>query len=277
MNSENLSLESEYLAGSGFVLSAEQKAALQNSLITVKTHYKFSKVQLWGKICGLSNDYFIIQGCTKDELKNRSNLYSINCTDWFLLQPADEDMIELALKLRGRFTGRLSHVYEQTYVKRTQEENEFIDEATLLQMKEEDRLKAVIAIIDEESRIVPRGAYIKTPTGQVKINRSFEGLSVEESSKLTSYMHFRTLNDGRTQKKIEEDANLDPSMDFLDVISNDIPRGCWSLQHEKGDAVVVIRSLNWLGMTFFHIPKTNKFGSLYVGYGEKNVDLPFML
>lgn len=42
-------------------------------------------------------------------------------------------------------------------------------------MKEEDRLKAVIAIIDEESRIVPRGAYIKTPTGQVKINRSFEG------------------------------------------------------------------------------------------------------
>lgn len=38
-------------------------------------------------------------------------------------------------------------------------------------------------------------------------------------------MHFRTLNDGRTQKKIEEDANLDPSMDFLDVISNDIPRG----------------------------------------------------
>ena len=63
---------------------------------------------------------------------NSSMFCSINCTDWFLLQPADEDMIELALKLRGRFTGRLSHVYEQTYVKRTQEENEFIDEATLV-------------------------------------------------------------------------------------------------------------------------------------------------
>ena len=86
MNSENLSLESEYLAGSGFVLSAEQKAALQNSLITVKTHYKFSKVQLWGKICGLSNDYFIIQGCTKDELKNRSNLYRLVTLDFGLIK-----------------------------------------------------------------------------------------------------------------------------------------------------------------------------------------------
>ena len=47
--------------------------------------------------------------------------------------------------------------------------------AIKIQLKEEDRLAAVISIIDEEARIVPRGAYIMTPVEQVHTNRSFEG------------------------------------------------------------------------------------------------------
>ena len=43
-------------------------------------------------------------------------------------------------------------------------------------IKEEERLAAVLADIDNEVRIVPRGAYVKTPTGQVYENRSFEGM-----------------------------------------------------------------------------------------------------
>lgn len=42
-------------------------------------------------------------------------------------------------------------------------------------MKEEDRLAAVIANIDQDVRIVPRGAFVKAPTGRVYQNRSFEG------------------------------------------------------------------------------------------------------
>jgi radial spoke head protein 9 len=42
-------------------------------------------------------------------------------------------------------------------------------------IKEEDRLSSVIAEIDEDARIVPRGAFVRTPTGQVINNRSFEG------------------------------------------------------------------------------------------------------
>jgi hypothetical protein len=30
-------------------------------------------------------------------------------------------------------------------------------------------------------------------------------------------------------------------------------------------------------MAFFHIPETNRYGSLYYGIGEENKDLPFML
>lgn len=76
MDSKTIGADVSYLAsGSGFMLSAEQKAALQTSLIMVKTRYKFTKVRLWGKIFGVKEDYFIIQGSVKDELLDRSTLY----------------------------------------------------------------------------------------------------------------------------------------------------------------------------------------------------------
>ena len=51
----------------------------------------------------------------------------------------------------------------------------------------------------------------------------------------------------------------------------------WQLRLERGGDFVLIRSLKWLGMMFFHVPNTSKFGSLYVGTGVKNNDVPFML
>lgn len=51
----------------------------------------------------------------------------------------------------------------------------------------------------------------------------------------------------------------------------------WSLQMERGRELIHIRSLKWIGMTFYHIPETNRFGSIYFGTGEENKDLPFMI
>ena len=42
-------------------------------------------------------------------------------------------------------------------------------------IKEEDRLAACISEIDRDVRIVPRSSYVKSPTGQIYSNRSFEG------------------------------------------------------------------------------------------------------
>jgi len=44
-------------------------------------------------------------------------------------------------------------------------------------VKEEDRLIATIAEIDQQTSLVPRGAFVLDPTGRVNVNRSFEGLS----------------------------------------------------------------------------------------------------
>lgn len=44
-----------------------------------------------------------------------------------------------------------------------------------IEMKEEERLAAVVATIDEAVAVVPCGAYVKVPLGDVVTNKSFKG------------------------------------------------------------------------------------------------------
>lgn len=53
--------------------------------------------------------------------------------------------------------------------------------------------------------------------------------------------------------------------------------GSWSLQLDRGGTVCVLRSLLWMGLTFFHVPQTPQHGYIYMGDGLINLDLPFML
>ena len=75
MDSDGLHLDVDYVASSGVILSVEQKAALQSSLVILKTQQQFRRIQFWGKILGYKMDYFIVQGVGKDELKDRKTLY----------------------------------------------------------------------------------------------------------------------------------------------------------------------------------------------------------
>ncbi|XP_077972759.1 radial spoke head protein 9 homolog [Styela clava] len=276
MDAEGLHLSMNYISSSGIVLSAEQKAALETSMVILRTNYKFHKVWFWGKILGIKDDYFIAQGAGRNELSNRKTLYSLNCVEWHLLPPASETAMTNSKIIHGRFQGDPSYEYEHTEVKRVGDGEDFTEEEVTIHLKEEDRLAAVISSIDEDAAIVPRGAFVRTPLGEVHTNRSFEGLSVTEAGKLSSYMHFRE-GQYHTKKTIKEKADLDPSIDFLDCIEEDIPRGSWSLKFERGSGLVCLRSLMWLGQTFYHVPDSRKYGRVYVGTGEKNLDIPFML
>ena len=131
-------------------------------------------------------------------------------------------------------------------------------------IKEEDRLAAVIAEIDHDVKVVPRGSFVKTATGQVNSNRSFKGkisghlewmgiteitpysdsstikkilisvpiksgvlltgVSVAEAAKLCSYMHLREA-ESIADKSLLQKADMDMSIDFLDQIDEDIPKG----------------------------------------------------
>jgi len=55
-------------------------------------------------------------------------------------------------------------------------------------VKEEDRLIATIAEIDEQTSLVPRGAFVLEPTGHVNINRCFEGPSQHFCSSYTVFI-----------------------------------------------------------------------------------------
>lgn len=75
MEAESLHLNIDYVGSSGIILSPEQKAALQTSLVILQSENKFSKVYFWGKILGIKDDYFIAQGAGKDEMEGRKTFY----------------------------------------------------------------------------------------------------------------------------------------------------------------------------------------------------------
>nr|XP_020479338.1 radial spoke head protein 9 homolog isoform X2 [Monopterus albus] len=277
MDSNSLCYSLELVAGSGHTLNVEQRTALQTSLVILKKNYKFHRVLFWGKILGLKEDYFIAQGRGEDELEDKKNLYSFNCMDWFLLPLATDSMIEQVSKAaKGRFIGDPSHVYEHLEIHKQGEGDKAEEEGIVTKVKEENRLAVTVHQIDEEASVVPRGAFVKNPHGLVQMNRTFGGLSQSEAGKLDSFFHFckpKNLN----KKSILEMGELNPAIDFLDVLSDDIPKGSWSLQFECASRACVLRSLLWLGLTFYHVPMTPQHGYIYIGDGTKNLDLPFML
>ncbi|XP_032155411.1 radial spoke head protein 9 homolog isoform X3 [Sapajus apella] len=201
---------------------------------------------------------------------------SLNCTEWSLLPPATEEMVAQSSVVKGRFMGDPSHEYEHIELQKVNEGEKVFEEEVVVQIKEETRLVYIIDQIDKAVAIIPRGALFKTPFGPTHVNRTFEGLSLSEAKKLSSYFHFREPVELKNKTLLEK-ADLDPSLDFMDSLEHDVPKGSWSIQMERGNALVVLRSLLWPGLTFYHAPRTKNYGYIYVGTGEKNMDLPFML
>ncbi|XP_035276149.1 radial spoke head protein 9 homolog [Anguilla anguilla] len=276
MDSNTLYYSLELVSGNGLRLSCEQKAALQTSLVILQRNYRFSRVLFWGKILGVKGDYFIAQGATEDELRAKKTLYSLNCIDWHLLPlPTPVLLAEVSAVAKGRFVGDPSFEYELTETRQQGEGDEAVKEEFTMKVTEEKRLAATVFNIERDVAVVPRGAFIRTPHDTVQVNRSFQGLSTLEAENLSNYLHF-TEPQHLKKKSIMEMADLDPSIDFLDPLSEDIPKESWSLQME-GSSVCVLRSLLWLGLTFFHVPFTPQHGYIYMGDGLKNLDLPFML
>ncbi|NWH79678.1 RSPH9 protein, partial [Piaya cayana] len=275
MEAASLPAALELAAGGGVGLSPEKRAVLGASLPLLQRDYRFHHVRFWGCIQGVCGAYYLAEGFGPDRAAPRSRLYSLNCVEWSLLPPATKEMVALAGQLKGRFQGDPSFEYDYTEINTEDAERLFEDGEKHI-IKEETRLVATIEQIDTAVGIVPRGAFVKTPLGSVQENRNFEGLSLTEAKKLSSYFHF-TEPVNLKNKTLLEKADLDPSIDFLDSLEHDIPQGSWTVQLEMGGTVVVLRSLLWLGLTFYHIPATKQYGYVYFGTGEKNLDLPFML
>ncbi|KAM9840761.1 radial spoke head protein 9 homolog [Aulostomus maculatus] len=274
MDSDWLNYSLDLVSGNGCTLSVEQRVVLQTSLVILKKNYNFHRVLLWGKIVGLKEDYFIAQGRGEDEMKDKKNLYSFNCLDWFLLPSVTDSMIEeVSTTAKGHFIGDPSYLYER---QKQGEGVEVPEQEATAKVTEENRLAVTVHRIDEEASVVPRGAFIRSPHGLVQMNRSFCGLSRSEAGKLDNFLHF-SVSKNLKRKSYQEMADLNPAFDFMDPLSEDIPKGLWNLQFECASKVCVMRSRLWLGLTFYHLPMTPQHGYIYIGDGTKNLDIPFML
>ncbi|XP_017826605.1 radial spoke head protein 9 homolog isoform X4 [Callithrix jacchus] len=223
MDAESLLLSLELASGSGQGLSPDRRASLLTSLLLVKRDYRYDRVLFWGRILGLVADYYIAQGLSEDQLAPRKTLYSLNCTEWSLLPPATEEMVAQSSVVKGRFMGDPSYEYEHIELQKVNEGEKVFEEEVVIQIKEETRLVYVIDQIDKAVAIIPRGALFKTPFGPTHVNRTFEGLSLSEAKKLSSYFHFREPVELKNKTLLEK-ADLDPSLDFMDSLEHDVPK-----------------------------------------------------
>jgi radial spoke head protein 9 len=78
------------------------------------------------------------------------------------------------------------------------------------------------------------------------------------------------------------------TLDFLDPISEDLPKGwifqqrevnfagCWIMREDRTRDLVTLKSLKWPGFIFFHLLGTPHFGYGYFGNGQANTDIAFM-
>eukprot|EP00002_Diphylleia_rotans_P032912 TRINITY_DN694_c0_g1_i7.p1 TRINITY_DN694_c0_g1~~TRINITY_DN694_c0_g1_i7.p1 ORF type:complete len:290 (-),score=71.11 TRINITY_DN694_c0_g1_i7:1034-1903(-) len=237
----------------GVTLTLNEKAALQSSLLQLKRNGRFARVVFWGKIFGVAADYLIAQGIqsTLTDFKRKS-FYSHDGVTWAQLPDVDAESSALCAQITGRYQGDPSHEYKvarpvhedekvdepQAAVEKTpdddgeknpdeeEEEGEGADIKDAVVIKEEKRLSAAIAQIDNDAAIAPRGAYVLTASHDINVNRAFSGLAASSAEQLQNYFHLRV------PKTIKEKTLLDfeleglvKSIDFLDNISEDLPKG----------------------------------------------------
>jgi len=275
----------------------------------LQNRQKFQRVQFWGKILTSSgNDYYIAQGFSKEHSLSEGNegkvsFFSVDGgVTWMQLSQIQDFEQGYLDKIRGYFKGDPSFTYnfDKTHESPDDEkveeapkeapkeedgedgegEGEGDEEAKkpakpVVQIKEETRLRYVVDNIDNDTSVVPRGAYILKPDERVVENQTFQGLNEHDSGKLSNYIHFRQPRSQDLKSALEKDS-LTKCFDFADTIDNDFPSKAWTLQFDATNNVVCGKSLLWPGYVFYHVPQTNTYGSYYIGDGCKNLDLLFM-
>lgn len=143
-------------------------------------------------------------------------------------------------------------------------------------LTEQDRLSQVVTEIDYDTAVVPKGSYVLNESHQVKPGVDFKGLSFSDAQELSAYVHLRPA---ASIAKLRALANDDTQFysNFLDPLTEDLPKGAWALRTDPASSYVSLRNLVWPGYASYCVPGTPRFGGIYFGHALKNRDLPFLL
>jgi len=146
----------------------------------------------------------------------------------------------------------------------------------IISMAESIRLSYFVIEHDRACKLVPRGAFLRGGDNIITKNRAFKGLSVEEATSLKFYFKKKENYSASPNTHLFKE-NTAVSRDFLCSIADDVPRGMWTVKYDSTQGVAVVLNLFFLGSMTYHVAETNQFGQVYVGTGERNLDMLFML
>lgn len=271
------------ISSAGAVLNCQEITGITTGLTALKCEEKYPEIFFWGKVFGQEADYYVAYGLKAGEFEFPSKAFYFAGED-FVFKPlprptpeAEAKVIELA---GGKpFTGKAETPLEAAAAgdgegEPAEGEEENTDKPKPLM--EVDRLAQTVQEIDFDTAAVPAGAYGLSDTHTIVPSKDFKGLGITEATSLDRYVHFRPPASVASLRALARtDAQFYKS--FLDQLTSDLPKGCWAVRQDPCATLVTLRSLSWQGYVAFHVPETTKFGSCYFGYGQKNLDLPFLL
>ena len=274
----------EISAVNGVCLSLEERIKLLTMLDQLKSDIKCDEMQFWGKIIGAEKDYYISKAFYFKGFKNfpKKKYFFCSSNNFIFselpdIQPHHFDNF---YKFNTYFIGNPDIILEKYDLAQNKNTDEVIGDTFKPQLKkknmtETDRLSFVVRTIDHDTSVVPIGGYKMLPIGELRPNDLFEGLSSQDLDKSEKYVHLRPVENQEKKDKIEMGKAVF-DFDFLDSINEDPIKGSWSIHVDEMKSVSTLRNLVWPGYFAYHKANTNEFGGVYIGYGIKNVDIPFM-
>ena len=275
----------EISAFNGVCLSLVERIKLETTLDQLKCDIKCDEMQFWGIIYGSEKDYYIAKALYyKGYPQFPKKKYFFCSSSNFIfseLPSLQSHQIPNFHKFNTYFIGNpdiILEKYESNNAANFDEENEgdsFKPKAKKKNMTETDRLSFVVRAIDRECSVVPVGGFKMMPINELRRNDLFEGLNSEDLDKKEKYVHFRPVENQEKKDKIAMGkAVLD--FEFLDSIADDPIKDSWSIHVDSTKTTSSIRSVVWPGYFAYCKANSDQFGGVYIGYGIKNVDIPFM-
>jgi hypothetical protein len=153
-----------HISASGHTLNLEERACLQVAMLERKNAEKLSKVLFWGKIFGEVADYLVAYGETQTLGFPTRKFYFCTSKNFELKQlpSVSQERAVGCAALKGPFKGDPSFLLEEVEDDGAEEEGVVKD-----YFREEHRLAYIIALIDNDTLAVPKGAYLVEPGRKV--------------------------------------------------------------------------------------------------------------
>lgn len=283
MDIEQLSQHLAVASGSlGENIPLADLTKLKLALLSFREEHKPDKVQFWGRIRGLDNDYYIMVSSVQQKGHSFPKRQFYWANDSFQFSPLPEISSSIADQLRTvntYFTGD----HHRIILKNEETAHDGFDPNDDLSVikkgnlkhhiTELDRLTFVVHSIDQECAIVPYESQKSMITGELLENIGYQGQKPEEIGKITSYRHYR-LSDEKTRLQIHVQSEQ-KAINTLETLEHDIPKSCWSIIHDSSKLLALVRNFKWPGFLSYNRANTVMYGYCYFGDGRKVNDLMF--